>query len=480
MMIRLHAVNGYSNDIMGGAELLRIDCTQRPNLDLRFEGVDDNNDQKKSSTKRNTPTIISLGKNSYTMIADPTLPRNAVDVVVELSDDTDTETDEMGVGDTMRLLDDPMSFSFEQKRTTHSSDRKLRLRIHKYIAGFVAINKVTVNTPNAIIKEGDILSLQSMSYSYDYVVLIVPASEAITDASTLKSLSVLSATEEISDTSDDQNDAKENQAKAQVTDSPYIEIVDQQQKLIQQMVDDEYTCAICLEYQVQSTAIVPCGHSFCNTCILDGKTKKLKHKLCSVCNSKIITTVPNRTIDSCLNLLVQFQTQQPESESLCATILPAEDLEHYKERSDQQMTERMKDKKPDRPHRGKRLRWSDIPMAPIAPIAMVGNPVTVGGVVQQLNGDNDNNDINNDDEPLPFDAQNIMNAAIFLENTFVFQTPLTGGNRAQRPTPPVPQQQHIHARRTRNTLRPVQPQPLQQGTGGTGFGRTPTDAIEID
>jgi Zinc finger, C3HC4 type (RING finger) len=356
MMIRLHPVSGTEMSNIGGTELLRMECTERPDLDLPYTSSNDDSNNNNNSKVNQKPSIISLGKNSFTMIADPTLPRNAVDVVVELSDDepsgtSNEENDGMGLGDTIRLLADSSTFSFEQTPSsandspeTNPKQPKLRLRIHRYIGGFVAINNETVTTPNAIIKEGDILSLQSMSYSYDYVVMMAPISESTTatteTASTNAPLSV----------SPSDNDISEPLPAVSSTNQHYLELVDQQQKLMQQMVNDEFTCAICLEYQVQSTALVPCGHSFCNTCIVDSTRKKLKLKICSVCNTKITSVVPNRTIDSCFHLMVQFQSDQNKKQeeandetlsSSYVPILPQEDLEHYMERSEEQMNVRM-------------------------------------------------------------------------------------------------------------------------------------------
>ena len=260
MMIRLHPVSGTEISNIGGTEFLRLGCTERPDLDLPY------NTKKVNQIP---PSIISLGKNSFTMIADPTLPRNAVDVVVELCDDEATgpsndDTEGMGtLGDTIRLLVDPITFSFQQSPSSSKDSQetsrnrpKLRLRIHRYIVGFVAINNETVSTPNAIINEGDILSLQSMSYSYDYVVMMTPTSDSTTSNANAASNNVpLSLSP-----SDD--DVSLPPPADSTTNQHYMELVDQQQKLMQQMVNDEFTCAICLEYQVQSTALVPCGHSF--------------------------------------------------------------------------------------------------------------------------------------------------------------------------------------------------------------------------
>ena len=379
MMIRLHPVSGTEMSGIGGTELLRMECTERPDLDLHYKSTSE--DDSSNHMKMKQPSIISLGRNLLTMIADPTLPCNAVDVVVELSDDettTNYENDEMGLSDAIRLLADPSTFSFEQTPSNARESQnetlkqpKLRLRIQRYIAGFVAINNETVSEPNAIVKEGDILSLQSMSYSYDYVLLLAPISDSINSTSkTNTSTELKDLPLSVSPS------ANSNDDTAVKTYQNYVQLVDQQQKLMQQMVNDEFTCAICLEYQVHSTALVPCGHSFCNTCIIEPTKKKLKHKVCSVCNTKVTSVVPNRTIDSCLHLMAQFQTDQykmladVDDVSLLVSILPQEDLEHYKERADEQRNDRMNT---ETNRRSKRQRPTHDPVHPIPPI-QPGNP----------------------------------------------------------------------------------------------------------
>jgi hypothetical protein len=314
-----------------------------------------------------------------------------VDVVVELSDDDTAATtidngDEMGIGETIRLLADPSTFSFEQLPSYEKGSQeacrkqpKLRLRIHRYIGGFVAINNETVTTPNAIINEGDILSLQSMSYSYDYVVMMAPISDSTTSATKTAPNSL-----PLSVSPSENDSVVPSQTESATHQQRFIDFIDHQQKLLQQMVNDEFTCAICLEYQVQSTALVPCGHSFCNTCIVDSEKKKLKIKICSVCNTKITTVVPNRTIDSCFHLMVQFQSEQnkklqeEDDETLSSSfvpILPQEDLQHYMERSEQQTSARMNIETKRRSKRQRPTHDAAPPMPPTAPTNIDDGPM---------------------------------------------------------------------------------------------------------
>lgn len=477
MMIRLHPVSGIEMPGIGGTELLHKECSERPDLDLHYKSSPD--DAGRSANQR--PSIVTLGKNSLTMIADPTLPRNAVDVVVELSDDNDDVNDAtpandlfegMGLGlrDTIRLLSDSSTFSFEptpssmeESPTTSQKHPKLRLRIQRYIAGFVAINNEVVKTPNAIIKEGDILSLQSMSYSYDYVVMLTPISDSTTNAAT-KTDGSNNFPLSVSPSDHDMNEMPPSTAAVANDDQHqvYMELVDEQQKLMQQMVEDEFTCAICLEYQVRSTALVPCGHSFCHTCIFDPIKKKLMHKVCSVCNTKITAVVPNRTIDSCFHLMVQFQSEQnkkqpddePTSSSL-ASILPQEDFDHYKVRSEEQTNVRMNAKsirssKRPRPthhmappthHRAPRL-------PPLPPPHLNSHGELYGAIaflqnaaIQGVHMDDDD-----DNEEMHTDA-----LQYFTNRLFPPQTPATATNQGQQPA-----------------------------TASLVHGTTPSDAIEID
>ena len=459
MMIRLQPVSGTEMSNIGSSELLRMDCTERPNLDLHFITANSDDTNNTTGNKVNhQPSIISLGKNSLTMIADPTLPRNAVDVVVELcendKDETSSndETDLIVLRDTIRLLADPSTFSFEQSPSTAEESQgmtqkqpKLQLRIQRYIAGFVAINNETVTTPNAIIKEGDILSLQSMSYSYDYVVMLAPISDSRISTTKAASKSLpLSVSPSDNDT--DTSTLAPTDGIIVNHHQHYTELIDLQQKLMQQMVNDEFTCAICLEYQVQSTALVPCGHSFCNTCIVDPTKKKLKLKICSVCNTKITSVVPNRTIDSCFHLMAQFQSEQNkkqaevEDETLSSSyvpILPQEDLEHYMERSEEQMNVRMN---AETNRRSKRQRPTHDTVRPMPPFIQ---PTTIQAMVFQWQNENTVGEENGG----TFRQANAM----FHMNPLLPRTPAAVVNGGIRPT-----------------------------TASLLHGSTPTDAIEID
>ena len=465
MMIRLHPVSGIEMTGIGGTELLHKECSERPDLDLHYKACPDDDDWLIGNQR---PSIVTLGKNSLTMIADPTLPRNAVDVVVELSDDNDdvhdvTSTNDqlegMGLGlrDTIRLLSDSSTFSFEttpssmeESPMTGRKHPKLRLRIQRYIAGFVAINNEVVKTPNAIIKEGDILSLQSMSYSYDYVVMLTPISDSIANAAT-KTDGLSNLPLSVSPSDHEMDEMPPSIAGVTTNDQQqvYIELVDEQQKLMQQMVNDEFTCAICLEYQVRSTALVPCGHSFCHTCIFDPIKKKLMHKVCSVCNTKITSVVPNRTIDSCFHLIVKFQSEQnkkqpddePTSSSL-TSILPQEDFDHYKERSEEQTNVRMNAESSKRRKRARPTHH----MAPMLPPAPPPNLSSFGAIAAAIHGHHPWDDDDDDDDE--------MNPGVMQYFANRFLPPLTfaaATNQGQQPA-----------------------------TASLVHGTTPSDAIEID
>jgi len=57
-----------------------------------------------------------------------------------------------------------------------------------------------------------------------------------------------------------------------------------------------FECASCLGLQVESTALVPCGHSFCRVCVV-------RSKQCPLCLEAVATTVANMTLDQTIEAL---------------------------------------------------------------------------------------------------------------------------------------------------------------------------------
>lgn len=82
-------------------------------------------------------------------------------------------------------------------------------------------------------------------------------------------------------------------------------------------VIDEFYCPVCLDLQVQSMLIVPCGHSFCQVCC-SGSSRK-----CPTCRGPLQDLVPNRAIDNMLSCWVKIKEK---------TIFPADDVASYHSR----------------------------------------------------------------------------------------------------------------------------------------------------
>ena len=83
-------------------------------------------------------------------------------------------------------------------------------------------------------------------------------------------------------------------------------------------LSDEIQCAICLEIQVHSVTLVPCGHSFCAACVT-GLAE------CPQCRSKTSQFVVSRQLDSLISTLVSVPG-----------LLDAEDVQEYHERKKKQ------------------------------------------------------------------------------------------------------------------------------------------------
>ena len=79
----------------------------------------------------------------------------------------------------------------------------------------------------------------------------------------------------------------------------------------QELLETQFKCPICLELFVKATLAVSkdvkdgiarsCGHTFCEDCI---ETSMKTSSKCPLCQSKIIQTIPNHGVESCINLFV--------------------------------------------------------------------------------------------------------------------------------------------------------------------------------
>jgi hypothetical protein len=61
---------------------------------------------------------------------------------------------------------------------------------------------------------------------------------------------------------------------------------------------EEFTCPCCLEIIVHATTLVPCGHTFCRACWVDGPT-------CHTCRAPCQGTVACRALDNAIESLVR-------------------------------------------------------------------------------------------------------------------------------------------------------------------------------
>jgi hypothetical protein len=80
---------------------------------------------------------------------------------------------------------------------------------------------------------------------------------------------------------------------------------------------DEFYCALCLEIQVQSVTLVPCGHCFCGPCCGDATATTE----CPTCRTAVQSTVPCRALANAICSLAQMDT-----------FFDDDDLAHYRER----------------------------------------------------------------------------------------------------------------------------------------------------
>ena len=97
----------------------------------------------------------------------------------------------------------------------------------------------------------------------------------------------------------------------------------QQQLLLPVEVREELYCPLCLDLQVRSTVLVPCGHNFCRACIAGNSSSNSSSsnnnnstssslKECPICRETVASQVPNRAMDNIIHGLVVQQEQQQQ------------------------------------------------------------------------------------------------------------------------------------------------------------------------
>jgi Zn-finger nucleic acid-binding protein len=90
------------------------------------------------------------------------------------------------------------------------------------------------------------------------------------------------------------------------------------------MVLDQMCCAICLDILVNPQTIVPCGHTYCGSCLTEIDN-------CPECRGSITSRVPALQLNGLIESLVQQQVPNMFNPS---------DLEHYQERKKTDQSQR--------------------------------------------------------------------------------------------------------------------------------------------
>lgn len=83
-------------------------------------------------------------------------------------------------------------------------------------------------------------------------------------------------------------------------------------------LSEDIQCSICLEIQIHSQTLVPCGHSLCSPCLVGSLVN------CPVCRAPITSRVKSRQLDGLISNLVAVPG-----------LLDAEDVQHYHVRKQQ-------------------------------------------------------------------------------------------------------------------------------------------------
>jgi hypothetical protein len=112
---------------------------------------------------------------------------------------------------------------------------------------------------------------------------------------------------------------------------------------ISQQVLEECSCAICLDLQVQSTCLAPCGHTFCLKCVAHETT-------CPTCRGAIESRVPCRSLSAVISALS------------ASGVFALDDVQAYQQRSDVDDDDGVE----ETPFLSKKARWEAQVAADIA------------------------------------------------------------------------------------------------------------------
>lgn len=95
-------------------------------------------------------------------------------------------------------------------------------------------------------------------------------------------------------------------------------------------IGNEAMCPICMEIQVRSRSVVPCGHGFCLSCITPLPPS------CAICRMQVQSQIPNLQLDNIIWTMIEAQalsSSQAVSDQRGAEFFDMEDIQSYLKRS---------------------------------------------------------------------------------------------------------------------------------------------------
>ena len=238
-------------------EVLRSEAQQRPVLCVPYDG-----------------SILTLGKNSTTQIADSGLHRKCVSL---------------------------------QLRNQN------QLKVFNAIPAQVSVNGelVEAGAGGPFLVSGDILTLHAPNIGYAFKVVVQGGSLSRRHKnSTPNSISFY--------------DEYQHNASSVIAGIPASATAhcppESNPHTSRSEVAEELLCAFCLEILVCATTLVPCGHSFCRSCLVNVKE-------CPTCRGAVQTTVHCRTVDNIISSIVAHP------HPTLGLVFAPDDVEKYHERS---------------------------------------------------------------------------------------------------------------------------------------------------